>query len=452
METVSTLVLVAFLFCALQILRSFWPPAFKCGLLHLLGRSPRNTLSTRRPTGKKTLQSIKAASDSHEVASLLTTLIQEDGAGSWPPRANHRHSTWPEALRPYKEIYLELAPSLPQSSPSLDHDVNMTRIKNFRSRYQDMLRERVDLSRVTKLLEAAESGQWDVCPRDVYNAFYCCIGNSRHAYRWATIPVVSVAQLEQTIDIPEELDQPWKHLQRHFRCPSDSGNNMSNLVLNFDDQVGEEHILKINTGMPESIVSAEAKFVRVFYEVERLGLSVYHDIVLAIITHSHGDKVACARHVSSISAQLRPVFGSFYDAFHDKAIPLSIWLSRVQGFFAWGAGHMDGVTGEWHKFDGLSGNQVFLFQVLDAFLGLEQYLSPRDQERNVPMRQRAFCKAVEKHSFRALLDESQDKHDVHIRREFDAIIKRLRVKNPIFFIPCELLADICISSALPDNT
>lgn len=377
---------------------------------------------------KSIVNSIKATADCHEVAGLLTALIQEDGAGSWPPRANHRHHTWPIALQPYKQIYLELAPLLPQHKASLDHETNRARIANFRSQFRKQLAERVDLSQVRQLLEAAESGRWDVFPRDVYNAFYCCIASSRHAYRWATIPVVSTAQLEQTLTIPAELEEPWDFLQRHFGCPSDSGNNMSNLVLNFDSEVGGEQVFKINTGMPVSITSAEEHFARIFFDIEQLALPIYNDVVQAIIAFARDDKACCARHMATISAQLRPALDSYYNRVHDKTIPLSIWLSRVQGFFAWGAGRIDDTTGEWEKFDGLSGNQILLFQVLDAFLGMEQYLSARDQERNVPLRQRAFCKAVEKYSFRGKLNSPNDEIEMQILREFDAIIKRLRVR------------------------
>ncbi|KAK7747507.1 hypothetical protein SLS53_001762 [Cytospora paraplurivora] len=203
---------------------------------------------------------------------------------------------------------------------------------------------------------------------------------------------------------------------------------MSNLVLNFDSEVGGEHVFKINTGMPVSITSAEEHFARIFFDIERLALPIYHDIVQAITTFARNDKASCAWHVASISAHLRPALNTYYERVHDKAIPISIWLSRVQGFFAWGAGRTNSSTGEWERFDGLSGNQILLFQVLDAFLGMEPYLSAQDLERTVPLRQRAFCKAVEKYSFRGKLNSPpNDDNEMQILRELDEIIKRLRV-------------------------
>lgn len=224
----------------------------------------RKTESTR----KRQIQDINALVDFHQTAAALADLIHYDGAGSWPPKANHEHSAWPRALQAYKEIYLELAPLLPKMKPSLDDDTNREDIANFRSRFRQLLRDRVDLAKVKHLLEAAEAGRSDVFPRDMYNAFYCCIASSRHAYRWATIPVVKVAQLERTVDFPAELDEPWAYLQRQYGCSSPSGNNTSNLVLNFD--VHGQHVFRINTGMPDLVTSSEEAFARIFYNVELL--------------------------------------------------------------------------------------------------------------------------------------------------------------------------------------
>ncbi|KAK6084492.1 hypothetical protein SCUP234_03281 [Seiridium cupressi] len=300
------------------------------------------------------------------MAEVLTTMIDKDGAGAWPPRSNHARYAWPRALRPYQEIYEELAPLIPNDIPSLNDDLNRMRIADFRSQFKKKLSERIDLAKVKRLLEAADAGQWDILPRDVYNAFYCCVASCRHAYRWATIPVVKIAQLETVIELPAELAEPWNYLQDHFGCASQSGNNTSSILLNFDPN--GQHTYKINTGMPSTVTSGEEAFSRIFYDIE------------------------------------------------------------VMGFFAWGAGSIDDATGEFDKYDGLSGNQVLLFQALDAFLGIQPYLSQRDKERNVPARQRALCEIFEKHSFRAKLSEdTNDEVEVRIVNEFTEILKRLRM-------------------------
>lgn len=134
-------------------------------------------------TNEGEVKDIMGLAKDHETAARLADLVQKDGAGSWPPRANHEHSTWPAALRPYREIYEEMAPLLPAANVSLDDEVNEERITFFRSTFRKLLNERVNLQEVTELFEAAEAGRWEVFPRDAYNAFYCCIAWCRHAYR-----------------------------------------------------------------------------------------------------------------------------------------------------------------------------------------------------------------------------------------------------------------------------
>ncbi|KAK3897548.1 hypothetical protein C8A05DRAFT_38900 [Staphylotrichum tortipilum] len=369
------------------------------------------------------VRDIKQLAECHEAAALLSDLIHQDGAGEWPPRSNHDYTSWPAALRPYRDIYAEMAPLLPTSDLSLDDDVNRARISTFRSGFQTLLQERVNLAQVEQLLAAAEAGRWDVFPRDTYNGFYACIAWCRHAYRWATIPVVRLAQLEKTLPLPPALLLPWTYLQRHFGLTSQSGNNMSNLVLNFSPS--GVYTLHINTGLAPRITSSEESFARVFHDVERLALPVYHAVVHALLAHARADLPGCLAHARRVTALLRPLLSSYYDRVHDAQIARDVWLSRVQGFYGWGAGYeVEGEAG-WVKFDGLSGNQVLLFMVLDAFLGLEPYLDEENQRRNVPERQRRFCRAVERHSFRRRL--GTEGVEGMVARELGEVVKRLRL-------------------------
>ena len=86
--------------------------------------------------------------------------------------------------------------------------------------------------------------------------------------RWATIPVVKVAQLEKTVDFPQQLEVPWPYLQRRFGVTADSGNNTANVLHNFDE-TGERRY-KINVGMSDLITSSEETFFRMFHDVEVL--------------------------------------------------------------------------------------------------------------------------------------------------------------------------------------
>ena len=115
----------------------------------------------------------------HKTASILVDLVEEDGAGAWPPKANH--NSWPRTLRPYKDIYLELNSILPTAEPSLDNDVNYRRRNRYRTQMRKLLADRVNVAQVEET--AVEAGNWDVLPRDAYNGFYACVAVCRHAYR-----------------------------------------------------------------------------------------------------------------------------------------------------------------------------------------------------------------------------------------------------------------------------
>lgn len=129
---------------------------------------------------------VLALATTHAPAAALAALVATDGAGAWPPRANHDAAgSWPAVLRPYREVYDLMAPHLPTAAPSVDDAANRRRIDAFRARYRALLAERVDLARVRALvLDAVDAGRWDgPLDRATFNALYSTVGTSRHAYR-----------------------------------------------------------------------------------------------------------------------------------------------------------------------------------------------------------------------------------------------------------------------------
>ncbi len=127
------------------------------------------------------IQDLRTLKGRHETASILTELFDRDGAGAWPPKANH--DSYPMALRPYQDIYLELVPLLSAAEPSLDDNVNNERRNKYRSLMRKLLAERINIAQVEEIMAAVEAGNWDVLPRDAYNGFYACVAVCRHAYR-----------------------------------------------------------------------------------------------------------------------------------------------------------------------------------------------------------------------------------------------------------------------------
>ena len=127
------------------------------------------------------VQDLRALRGRHETASVLAELVDKDGAGAWPPKVDH--DSWPAALRPYRDIYLEMVPLLPAAEPSLDDNVNNERRTKFRSLMRKLLAERINIAQVEDIMAAVEAGYWNVLPRDAYNGLYCCVAVCRHAYR-----------------------------------------------------------------------------------------------------------------------------------------------------------------------------------------------------------------------------------------------------------------------------
>ena len=189
------LFLLAAVFFAFTLITKWRPfvPHLALAESHL---SPLTSLLFAEPNnnGKDTnqnanIQAIATLADCHETAAVFTELIRKDGAGAWPPRCNYIASSWPASLRPYMDIYHEMKALLPVAEPSLDKVENRLKIAAFRIRHGKLLDERINLTDVMSLLQAASSGRWDIFPRDVYNAFYCCVAWHRHAYRCFPLPL-----------------------------------------------------------------------------------------------------------------------------------------------------------------------------------------------------------------------------------------------------------------------
>lgn len=145
-------------------------------------------------------------------------------------------------------------------------------------------------------------------------------------------------------------------------------------------------------------------------------------MVHAIISFEDNDKALCENHLKNVTFRLRHLLQIFYGNLHESRVSHSVWLSYVQGFQGWGVGRM--VDGEFIKYDGLSGNHVLLFQAIDAFLGMERYLTDENMIRYIPVNQRELCIALKKHSIRSKLDEHSDRK---IKDEIQKIVNHLKV-------------------------
>ncbi|KAI0889718.1 uncharacterized protein GGS22DRAFT_183061 [Annulohypoxylon maeteangense] len=363
------------------------------------------------------IEHVRSLASRNTVAASFAYMIERDGAGDWPPRANH--DSWPEALLPYKTIFLELAPWLATATPSLDDAVNTERRERYRGTMKKLLQDRVRLESVMKILEDVEADNWELVTRDVLNAFYCCISLCRHAYRWATLPVVKVAQAEDVVDLPPELELPFPYLQRYYGLISDSGNHTSNVLLNFNER--GERVFKFTIALPPQIQSTEEAFFKLLYDVEVMGFDIYYNITLALVSFENGRKDACLESLRNINSALRTLIQLFFQQMKEVHISRKIWLNYVQGFHGWGVGRM--INNEFVRFNGVSGNHILVFQALDAFLGMERYLPDEDMERYIPASQQSLCTTIKTHPARQSLRNDEDPM---LRGELDALVNQIK--------------------------
>jgi hypothetical protein len=147
-------------------------------------------------------------------------------------------------------------------------------------------------------------------------------------------------------------------------------------------------------------------------------------MVSAIVRFEDGHKGACLKHLQNVTWRLRDLLLIFYNNLKESRISQSVWLSYVQGFQGWGVGRM--IDGEFVKYDGLSGNHVLFFQAVDAFLGLDRYLTDENMDRYIPVNQRNLCLALKKHSIRQKLHGADD---IPIRNEITKIVNHMKASN-----------------------
>ncbi|KAG6358548.1 hypothetical protein INS49_012065 [Diaporthe citri] len=365
------------------------------------------------------LEDLKALRIRHDVHSAFMVMVNDEGAGSWPPRATH--DDFPPALRPYQHIYAAMAPLLPYANPSLDDECNKIRIADFRSRMQTLLTEKVDVDAVQSILELVESGNWDAFPRDAYNGFYSCIACLRHAYRWSTNPVVRVAQEEKQLRFPSELDMPWSFLQRRYDITSPSGNITANILCNLDPN--GQITYPINEGMSDEIKRNELTWCHIFYDSEFLAIPIYYYMIQAMVSFERGDKRSCLAHVETASTKLRKVLLYLYEKMNEPYVSRAIWVRHVSGVHSWGMTHESDRCPV--EYGGLSGSQILLFLAVDAFLGIERYHTNAQHKMHILKNFRNVAETIRRHSFRHQLTGKSDE-DVAIENAFQRIIKQLR--------------------------
>ena len=192
-------------------------------------------------------ESVQRTVPPHATELALKALLGPEEQQWWPARPTF-HKTWPEQLQGYQRVYEAIGPHLVNEQPSMEDAENRQIIDNFRDRCRRELSTHIRLSDVQTLLE-----DHTCMSEPAWQGFYACIAYLKHYYRyvpsliivqatvlkktgrWGVSPIVHVAQQEQTLEIPEELEIPWSAVKRHFRINGRGGNLSSNVYFAFND-------------------------------------------------------------------------------------------------------------------------------------------------------------------------------------------------------------------------
>lgn len=126
---------------------------------------------------------------------------------------------------------------------------------------------------------------------------------------------------------------------------------------------------------------------------------MYSSMSQAVFHWKVGDLASCLGDVACANEALSRILHCYHTTMNDSKIPRAYWMRYAQGFQAWGCEHI--VNGVPVVYEGLSGNQLLAFQAVDAFLGMEPYLSLQDLQRYIPRDQRRFIESLQANSFYA---------------------------------------------------
>jgi hypothetical protein len=209
----------------------------------------RSSIMTASEPSLSLLQSPQDG-DFRSLAAQWDALVENEGGGSWPPRPARPQassSSSPSGSTcaaidsancltsscSWWQAYHDLALSLAASGRFVD-----SRDGLHPTRAESELRIRIDLNRqwlaeelerVVILDTVMQRLRESLAPEDnpVSSSsclgFLACLAYLAHLYRWGTIPVVSLAQDERMLKMPEAISRPLRVLRERYGLKTSGG-------------------------------------------------------------------------------------------------------------------------------------------------------------------------------------------------------------------------------------
>ena len=183
---------------------------------------------------------------SPSLAAQWDALVEIEGAGSWPPQparpqpsASASSSTTSESVSrdtlscSWWQSYHSLALSIASTGRFVDSEDGLhpyrsesdlqARIEGNRTWLAQELERVVVIDTVMRRLNESlaldsPSGSASSCL-----GFLACLAYLAHLYRWGTVPVVSLAQDERVLEMPEAISRPMKVLGKRYGLKTSGG-------------------------------------------------------------------------------------------------------------------------------------------------------------------------------------------------------------------------------------
>ncbi|KAF7289052.1 hypothetical protein HMN09_01353400 [Mycena chlorophos] len=349
----------------------------------------------------------------HAAVDRLRNLVLS-GGGEWPPRATYR-DTWPREMQIYDTLWREMESLFPVLESSTDNAHNRKLIDSFRARMRSLLAERVDMRDVQNALERAAADP-DSCSQAAWLGMWLVVSMLRHAYRWGVNPIVSEAQSEERLDLPEQLNLPWRHMQQHFGTTSPGGCMTSLMYSNMraDDRLE----YSVNIGMPEIHRNTEYWNTKLICTMEERTIAMYHRFAQTIFLLDTGQTTAAVSTLQSANEILRAALKHFFSTLIEAKFAQNVWLAYVQGYQGW---TLEGI-------DGISGGQSLLFRTLDAFLGIRPFPVSEKESLHLTTEQRAWLNYLRDYDIRAVVKARvQGEAQEALTAELESLVKQLRL-------------------------
>ncbi|KAJ7820482.1 hypothetical protein B0H13DRAFT_2291980 [Mycena leptocephala] len=287
------------------------------------------------------------------------------------------------SLRVYHAVYELIAPFFPVLESSTSDAENRQTIDSMRARIRGLLSGDPTFDAVGR-----RGGYWygydDQSMQSAMLGFCACVCFLRHRYRWGVSPVVHEAQIETSLALPPELDEPWLLLQRYFGFTSPGGGlstcpyfNTRGVDTNFKPFYSSVH------GLPQLHQKTADWDARLFLETEyrasriltplHPGLTVdqslpMYRLIAETISACGSFAGDCPLEALTSLKEANSIFQNtsrFFGNMKDANISHSLWLAYLQGYTGWALPDAGGVI-----VSGVSGGHSLTIRTLDASLGI----------------------------------------------------------------------------------